>query len=110
MESKFDAELREAAQANRTTAPAPTTVNDLDIEVDDEDKDTYNLVEEQPKNSTMTIDAARAAEQMGEEIQSMHSRGTSTGMPSTTADLLKSEKQIKKEYEEEKALLTQLGA
>lgn len=82
--------------ATRTTAPAPTvtvTVDDvvdvkvegrmyndiaMDIEVDAEDRDIYNLVEEAPRNSTATIEAMILKEKAGEALHSMHGKGTST--------------------------------
>jgi len=99
-----------AASGNRTTVPAPTVTEDFDIEVDDEDKNFYNYVEAAPKNSTEVIEAMIAGQKAAAQLKNMHGKGTSTGMPSTTEDLLKSEKQLRKEYEAEKDLLKQLGA
>ena len=99
-----NATANRTASANRTTAPAPTTIKvqeeqELDIEVDDEDKDYYNYVEAASKNSTEVIEAMIAGQKAAAQLKSMHGKGTSTGMPSTTEDLLKSEKQLRKEYE-----------
>lgn len=95
--------VRDAVRSNRTTAPAPTVEElekDLDIEVDEEDKDYYNYVEAAPKNSTEVIEQLMADEKTASQLHEMHGKGTSsTAIPSTTEDLLKSEKQLRKEYE-----------
>lgn len=94
----------------RTTVPAPTTAPLDDIEVDEEDADYYNYVEAVPKNSTETIEALIASEKAASQLHDMHSKGTSTGMPSTTENLMKSESQIRKEYAAEQELIWQMGA
>ena len=84
--------------ANRTTAPAPT-IEELEVDVSGEESDETE-VEVQPKKNETSIEGVGVGYKIVEqEFHGIHSKGTSTAMPSTTQDLFKSESQIKREYE-----------